>query len=155
MSVITNADMKTFALMNNISLSEAKKMVGEQINGKNTAECKNAEKTSCFSDTFVSTEKTQKSQSGNEALSFYENFFIINAKEEQVSQDIENMFKSPELLGKSAEEIAKVFAKAFDIEEKDANEIFNEDFINEMMETETLQESQNNEATVDEEIAEA
>lgn len=154
MSIINKTDMQTFALMNNISINEAKKLVGEKISGSTTAECKNKTAEVPFTDTFISTAQGQKTSSTKEELSFYENFFATTSQEEKVSQDIENMIQSPELMGKSKEEIRKYFANTFDIFEEDAAEIFNDDFIDAFFTEETSQVSLDDQTEADDDIAE-
>lgn len=149
MQTINLADVKTYALMNNISEKEAKRLVGEQINGTSNAFSEKVEENN-FTDNFISTTKSNV-KSVKEELSYYENFFANNNKEEQVSSEIETISRNPQIMGKTASEIAKFFASELDIFEEDAAEIFTEDFINDVLGIETPQESQDKEPAVDEE----
>ncbi len=142
MSLVINlADMKTYALMNNISVNEAKKLISEKINStSSSAQTQEAEECS-YIDNFVST-KSSSLKSFQEEADYYENIFANDKREENVALSIKNKANNPELIGKTTKEIVKYFAQEMDIFEEDANEIFTPDFISEVLGIETSDEDE-------------
>ncbi len=136
---INLADMKTYALMNNISINEAKKLINEKITNTNSAAPNKETEESIYVDSFISTNSTSFKNLQEEAR-YYENIFTADAREEETANTIQYKASNPELNGKTVNEIVKYFAQEMDIFEKDASEIFTPDFINEVLGIETSEE---------------
>ncbi len=141
---INTADMKTYALMNNISINEAKKLINEKINNTNSAAPTQEKEENFYVDNFISTNSTSF-KNLQEEVKYYENIFTTDAREEETANTIQYKANNPELNGKTVSEIVKYFAQEMDIFEKDANEIFTPDFINEVLGIETSEEEEDEE----------
>ena len=144
MKTLNLADIKTYALMNGLSMNEAKKLLSEQIKGTNDDFFKKRIKKNNFTDNFISSSNISSTDI-KEKNKFYENFFINNKKEEQTLNEIETLAKNPEINGKSSSEIVRYFADKLEIFEEDAATIFTKSFIDEVLEIKTIKESRSDE----------